>query len=129
MAQLVKNLPEMQETWVRSLSCEDPLEKGKATHSSIQHGEFHGLYRPRGHKELDMTATFSSLTILPIPTTLKSGTRQREQVQVLLEADFCPNSPPPSPILPAEAEASVGQAAPSHSLDHPPLIILITNSS
>ena len=34
-AQLVKNLPSMQETWVRSLSWEDPLEKGKATHSSI----------------------------------------------------------------------------------------------
>ena len=35
MAQLVKNLPAMQETWVRSLSWEDPMEKGKATHSSI----------------------------------------------------------------------------------------------
>ena len=34
MTQLVKNLPAMQETWVRSLSWEDPLEKGKATHSS-----------------------------------------------------------------------------------------------
>ena len=35
MAQLVKNLPAMRETWVRSLGWEDPLEKGKATHSSI----------------------------------------------------------------------------------------------
>ena len=34
VAQLVKNLPAMWETWVRSLSWEDPLEKGKATHSS-----------------------------------------------------------------------------------------------
>ena len=34
-AQLVKNLPAMRETWVRSLSREDPLEKGKASHSSI----------------------------------------------------------------------------------------------
>ena len=33
MAQLVKNLPAMQEIWVRSLGWEDPLEKGKATHS------------------------------------------------------------------------------------------------
>ena len=32
-AQMVKNLPAMQETWVRSLGWEDPLEKGKATHS------------------------------------------------------------------------------------------------
>ena len=35
VAQLVKNPPVMQETWVRSLCCKDPLEKGKATHSSI----------------------------------------------------------------------------------------------
>ena len=35
VAQLVKNPPAMQETWVRSLSCEDPLEEGMATHSSI----------------------------------------------------------------------------------------------
>ena len=32
---MVKNLPAVQETWVRSLSGEDPLEKGMATHSSI----------------------------------------------------------------------------------------------
>ena len=35
VAQLVKNLPTMQETWVRSLAREDPLEEGMATHSSI----------------------------------------------------------------------------------------------
>ena len=35
VAQLVKNLPAMQETWVQSLGWEDPLEKGKATHFSI----------------------------------------------------------------------------------------------
>ena len=35
VTQLVKNLPAMRETWVRSLAWEDPLEKGKATHSSI----------------------------------------------------------------------------------------------
>ena len=35
MAQLVKNLPAMQETLVQFLGWEDPLEKGKATHSSI----------------------------------------------------------------------------------------------
>ena len=33
--QLVKNLPAVRETWVRSLGWEDPLEKGMATHSSI----------------------------------------------------------------------------------------------
>ena len=50
VAQLVKNLPAVQETWVRSLGWEDPLEKGKATHSSIL-----ALRNPLGHKELDMT--------------------------------------------------------------------------
>ena len=35
MAQWVKNLPAMQEMWVRSLDQEDPLEAGMATHSSI----------------------------------------------------------------------------------------------
>ena len=35
VAQLVKNLPAMRETWVLPLGWEDPLEKGKATHASI----------------------------------------------------------------------------------------------
>ena len=35
VAQMVKNLPAMQKSWVRSLGQEDPLEKEMATHSSI----------------------------------------------------------------------------------------------
>ena len=35
VVQMIKNLPAMQETWVRSLGWEDLLEKGMATHSSI----------------------------------------------------------------------------------------------
>ena len=35
VAQLVRNLPAMRETWVQSLGWDDPLEKGKATHSGI----------------------------------------------------------------------------------------------
>ena len=34
-AQMVRNPPAMQETWIRSLGWEDPLEKGKATHSGV----------------------------------------------------------------------------------------------
>ena len=41
MAQTVKNLPAMVETWVRSPSWEDPLKKGMATHPSILSGGFH----------------------------------------------------------------------------------------
>ena len=60
MAQLVKNLPAMQETWVQSLAWEDPLEKGMATHSSIfaweipQTEESGGLLHGGG-KESDTT--------------------------------------------------------------------------
>ena len=35
VAQTIKNLPEMWETWIQSLGWEDPLEEGMATHSSI----------------------------------------------------------------------------------------------
>ena len=43
VAQMVKNSPAMWETWVQSLGWEDPLEKGKVTHSSILAWRFHGL--------------------------------------------------------------------------------------
>ena len=59
VAQLVKNLPAMWETWVRSLGWEDPLKKGKDTHSGILAWRFHGLYSPWGVKELDMTEQLS----------------------------------------------------------------------
>ena len=46
MAQTVKNLPVMQETWIRSLGREDPLEKGMATQSSIlAWGTDHGVVK------------------------------------------------------------------------------------
>ena len=48
--------PAIWETWVRSLGWEDPLKKGKATHSSVLPiPEFHGLYSPWGCKESDPT--------------------------------------------------------------------------
>ena len=46
VAQLVKNLPEMWETWVRSLGQVNLLKKGKATTPVFWPGEFHGLYSP-----------------------------------------------------------------------------------
>ena len=42
VAQTVKNLPAMQETWIQSLGQEDPLEKGMATQSSILVWRTHG---------------------------------------------------------------------------------------
>ena len=57
---MVKNLPAMQETWVRSLGWEVPLEKGIATHSNILTWEIPWSeelagYSPWGHKESDTT--------------------------------------------------------------------------
>ena len=52
MAQTVKNLPAMRETWVQSLGQEDPLEKGMATHSSILAWRIpmdRGAWRATGH--------------------------------------------------------------------------------
>ena len=60
VAQMVKNLPAVQETWVRSLGQEDPLEKEMATHSSILARRIPLTEEPGGlqtgaGKELDMT--------------------------------------------------------------------------
>ena len=81
MALLVKNLPAMRETWIRSLGWEDPLEKSYPLSKPFWlrefHGlyksmglqrlptplfwprEFHGLYSPWGRKELDTTKRLS----------------------------------------------------------------------
>ena len=58
VAQTVKRLSTMQETWVRSLGREDPLEKEMATHSSILAWKIPWTEEPGspwGHKELDTT--------------------------------------------------------------------------
>ena len=58
VAQLVKNLPARWETWVQSLGWEDPLEKGKATHSSIMAWRIPWT-SPWGHKASDATKRLS----------------------------------------------------------------------
>ena len=55
VAQNVKRLPTMRETQVQSLSWEDLLEKGMATHSSILAWRIPWTDRPWGGKELDKT--------------------------------------------------------------------------
>ena len=49
VVQVVQNLPAMQETWVRSLSQENPLEKEMATHSSILAWESRWTEEPGGY--------------------------------------------------------------------------------
>ena len=48
VAQLVKNPPAVQETWIRSLGWEDSLEKGKAAHSSVLAWRIPGMGEPGG---------------------------------------------------------------------------------
>ena len=72
IAQMVKSLPAMWETWIQSLGQEDPLEKEMATHSSILAWRIPwtkkpGGYSTWGHKELDMTQW---LTHMPIREVL-----------------------------------------------------------
>ena len=75
---MVKNLPVMQETQIRSLGQEDPLEKGMATHSSILAWRIpwtekpSGLHIPRGHKESDTTEQLT-LSLFRLAKHRKSG--------------------------------------------------------
>ena len=80
-AQMLKSLPTMQETWVRSLRQEDPLEKEMATHSSIPAGESHGQrslagYIPWGLKSRTQLSDFH-FQFLGFP----SGSDRRRQRQ------------------------------------------------
>ena len=71
LVQLVKNLPARQETWVRSLHWEDPLEKGKATHCSILTWGIPWTIQSMGHKESDTTERISlSLQSLKVLTLI-----------------------------------------------------------
>ena len=78
MAQMIKYLPAMQETQVRSLNWEHPLEKGMATHSSIlawKNPMDREVWQasPQGHKESDrteqLTLSLSLVTLFQIPPT------------------------------------------------------------
>ena len=55
VAQVVKNLPAMKETWVQSLGWEDPLVKEMATHSSILAWEIPQAEEPGGLQSMDTT--------------------------------------------------------------------------
>ena len=70
ITQLVRNLPEMQETWVQFLGQEDPLEKEMATHSSILPGESHGQRSLAGY----------SPWVSRVGHNLETKEREREKV-------------------------------------------------
>ena len=69
MAQLVKNLPSLLETWVRSLGWEDPLEKEMASHSIILAWKIPWMQEPgglysMGSQESDTTERLQFCTII-----------------------------------------------------------------
>ena len=73
VAQMVKILPAVQETWVQSLGWEDSLRRERPPTPVFLPGEFHGQrslagYSPWGHKELDTT---KRLTLTHTSSTLK----------------------------------------------------------
>ena len=68
MAQMAKNLPEMQETWVCSLGGEDPLEEGTAAHSSLLAWSIPGTEEPGGLLSTEVQRVRYNLV-----TTLQSG--------------------------------------------------------
>ena len=91
--QMVKNLLAVQETWVRSLGWEDPLEKEMATHSSIlawkiPWTEEPGGLRPWGHKELgsQRVGHTEQLTLVWIPHRLTNMPSQRARARKSLDA-------------------------------------------
>ena len=100
LAQTVKNLPTVQETWIQSLGWEDPLEKKMATYSSILPGKFHGQrslvgYSPKGPNELHATehkclekCIVSLLTMLSIPSISAEPSTKRTMHKYLLLLTF-----------------------------------------
>ena len=73
VAQLVKNLLAIRETWVQSLAWEDPWRRERLPTPVFCPGEFHGLYRPWGRKESDTTEWLSlslSFRNLPYQSTI-----------------------------------------------------------
>ena len=62
VAQMVKNLPEIQETWVQSLGQKDPLEKEMATHSSILSWRIPWTEEPGGLQSMGVTKSQTRLS-------------------------------------------------------------------
>ena len=72
---------------VQSLGWKDPLEKGKATHSSVLAWRIHGLYSPQGGKESDTTERLSLHFTLMFIAALLAITRTWEEPKCPLTED------------------------------------------
>ena len=97
---MVKNLLSMQETWVRSRGREDPLEKGKATHSSILGWRILGLEEPgRSGKESDTTEQLTLFFTFKWILRLHSASHTLSPPLLAFFLSARPTSPAPSPTL------------------------------
>ena len=88
MAQMVKNLPAMQETWVRSLGWEDPLEKGMATplqYSGLENPTDRGNWQTTVHgvTKSHTTEHLSAQTHSHTHVSLQKGSADSTALKVL----------------------------------------------
>ena len=89
---MVKNVPAMQETWIRSLGWEDPLEKGMGTHSRILVWRIPWTEKPGGlhytgsqeSQELNTTEQLILLLLISDKVSLKKGARLQATLQSCL---------------------------------------------
>ena len=82
VAQLVKNLPAMQETWVRFMGREDPLEKEMATHSNILAWRLPWTEEPGGLQSMGLQEWDNDLATKPLPYRYASSTPYYVQATV-----------------------------------------------
>ena len=92
VAQLVKNPPALWETWVRSLGWEDPLEKGKATHSSILAWRIPWTEEPGGLQSMgsQRVGHDSVANIYPVLTFLYFSNLLYLKLPISRTTPFCP---------------------------------------
>ena len=118
VAQWVKNLPAMQEIWARFLGQEDPLEEGKATHSSILAWRVPWTEEPGGLQSMGWQRvghdwsgrahrTFYSLSVPSVSTSHRclTGAPERQPQAALPASSLCRPGPPAPPGLRAAAGA------------------------
>ena len=95
MAQKVENMPAMQETWVRSLGLEDPLEEKIATHSSILAWRIPWTEEPGGQQSMGLQRVRHDLGAKTATTTqnvfCKEGVREFESFFKSLEKKRLPS--------------------------------------
>ena len=119
VAQLVKNPPAMQETWVRSLGWEDPLKgiwssrRGRLPTLVFWPGEFHGLYSPWRCRESDTTERLSFQTMVEVMKIMVTSFKRSHAGTVAFSA--CSpaaghHQPMPPPETPGHSRASLGQS-------------------